>query len=336
MDILLMIPLIVVCFAIVIVLLTACISVPLLLVDWLIFRVWLGRKSNKYDSFYDLSVLWLTRSYKLPFKMYERGAKYGWLGAGLMLISPAAIVTYSTAFCVQQVCFPSPQSEDEIPYKTHEDLVAITDLQDFPAFTYDHNEKHTDIWSGRKYVAIYFNFNKELSSEYIKKMKALCNDKDNVHWENKGDTCFIMSKVWDGKYIKAPVKDSKLGNRLELAIHKKGFEIYQGSAIDYRLEDFAEKDSLKKNAGVSFPKYRLVYYHCNVYRDTYEGDYLLLLDKKPSDAFIRNLEKSPKWKKCGNGIYECYYVAVSNHNGVFGARIKVDKNCRVVKIKYGT
>lgn len=105
-----------------------------------------------------------------------------------------------------------------------------------------------------------------------------------------------MTKVWDGKYIKAPVKDSKLGNRLELAIHKKGFEIYQGSAIDYRLEDFAEKDSLKKNTGVSFPKYRLVYYHCNVYRDTYEGDYLLLLDKKPSDAFIRNLEKSPKWK----------------------------------------
>ena len=72
-------------------------------------------------------------------------------------------------------------NDDDVPYKEHKDIVAITGLDDFPSYTYSHNEKHTDIWSGRKYVAIYFNFNKELSSEYIKKMKALCNDKDNVH-----------------------------------------------------------------------------------------------------------------------------------------------------------
>ncbi len=125
----------------VICLLTAFISLPLRLIDWLVFKVWLGRKTDKYDRFHELSTLWLTCSYKLPTKMHKRGAKYGWLGAGLMLVSPMALATYTVVFCVLQAYFPFPLSEKDVPYKTHEDLVAITGLSDFPAFTYSHNER---------------------------------------------------------------------------------------------------------------------------------------------------------------------------------------------------
>ncbi len=47
------------------------------------FEVWLGNKNEKCRRFYELSKLWLTWSYRLPFKMYEQGAKYAWLGVGL-------------------------------------------------------------------------------------------------------------------------------------------------------------------------------------------------------------------------------------------------------------
>ena len=321
MDILLTILLVVVCSAIVIVLLTACISVPLLLVDWLIFRVWLGRKSNKYDSFYDLSVLWLTRSYKLPFKMYERGAKYGWLGVGLMLVSPAAMVTYGTAFCVQQLIFPFPLSEEEVPYKTHEDLVAITDLQDFPAFTYDHNV--IDGMSGD--VTIYYDFDQVLSFEYNKKLSALCQAPDNCLWRKSGDFQYVLNRSWDGKYIKSSLE----GDQIELTIGQSGFTIKRKYNIMGRIEDFAEAKNLNKLTGVTFPEYKVVNYQGEGWH-YYDVVYYLLLDKKPSKQFIRQLENSPKWTKQKDGTYHCRWDGDSPNRG----SVTVDKDSRVIKAEY--
>ncbi len=323
MDILLTILLIVVCSAIVIVLLTACISVPLLLVDWLTFRVWLGRKSNKYDWFYDLSVLWLTRSYKLPFKMYERGAKYGWLGVGLMLVSPAAMVTYGTAFCVQQLIFPFPLSEEEVPYKTHEDLVAITDLQDFPAFTYDHNV--IDGMSGD--VTIYYDFDQVLSSEYNKKLSALCQAPDNCMWSKRDDSQYILNRGWDGKYLKS----SLCGGQIELIIGPSGFVIKHKGNIIGRIEDFAEAKNLNKLTGVTFPEYKVVNYQGEGWRD-YNVVYYLLLDKKPSKQFIKQLEKSPKWTKQKDGTYSCEWDGDNQYQ--YWESVTVDKDSRVIKAEY--
>lgn len=249
MEILLTILFFAVVSAIVIVLLTACISLPLLVMDWLVFRVWLGRKTHKYDWIYDLTVLWLTRSYKLPFKMYKRGAKYGWLGVGLMLVSPAAMVTYGIAFCVQQVCFPFPLSEEEVPYKTHEELVAITGLQDFPAFTYSHNKR--EAWSGD--VTIYYDFDQALSSAYNKKLRALCQAPDNCLWSKIDDSQYVLIRGWDGKYIKS----SLCGCQIELTISQSGFVIKQNND-NYigPIEDFAEAKNLNKNTGVTFPEYK--------------------------------------------------------------------------------
>lgn len=323
MDILVVILLAVLFSAIVIVLLTACISLPLLVIDWLVYRFWIGRKTHKYDWFYDLSVLWLTFSFKLPFKMYKRGAKYGWLGAGLMLVSPAAVVTYATAFVVQQVCFPLPLSENEIQYKTHEDLVAVTGLQDFPTFTYDHNVK--DAWEGQ--VTVYYVFDQALSSEYNKKLNALCQDPDNYLWSKNGDYQYVLSRGCDGKYIKSSLKD---GNII-LSIGKNGFSITHINNFIGPIEDFAEAKKLNKNTGVTFPKYKIVNCLGGGFLD-YQVVYSLLLDKKPSRQFIKQLENSPKWTKKGNGTYSCCWEV----NDQWGKCVTVDKNSRVVRANYET
>lgn len=323
MEILRTILFLVVVLAIVIVLLTACISVPLLVIDWLVFRVWLGRKTHKYDRFYTLSVLWLTRSYKLPFKMYERGAKYGWLGAGLMLVSPTAMVTYGTAYCVQHGC-SFPLSEEKIPYKTHEDLVAITGLQDFPAFTYSHGER--DYWNGC--VTIYYDFDQALSSAYNKKLSALCQAPDNYLWSKRDDNQYVLNRGWDGKYIKSSLT-SLYGGLIELTISQSGFVIKKNDNIIGPIEDFAEAKNLNKNTGVTFPEYKVVNCQGGGGID-FSGVYYLLLDKKPSKQFIKQLENSPKWTKNEDGTYSCQWGEESKWEEC----ITVDKNSRVVTAEY--
>lgn len=302
--------------------LTILVSLPLWLIDWLVFKVWLGRKTDKYDRFYELSTLWLTLSYKLPLRMSKRGVKYGWLGACLMLVSPVAVVTYATAFCVQQVFFPFPLSEEEVPYKTHEELVAITGLSDFPAFTYSHNER--DGWDGS--VTIYYKFERELSSAYAKKLEALCEDPDNYLWE-KGDSCYVLRRGSDGEYIKLPITCGQI----ELKIRHDGFVITEKYDCSICIEDFAERKTLNKKTGVTFPEYKVVNNVGEAGRDVYV-EYYLLLDEKPSQLFIKQLENSPKWTKNEDGTYSCGW----GENGHYSERVTVDKNSRVVKAIYET
>ena len=253
--------------------------------------------------------------------MYERGAKYGWLGVGLMLVSPAAMVTYGTAFCVQLLFFPSPLSEEEVPYKTHEDLVAITGLQDFPAFTYSHNER--DVWSGD--VTIYYNFDQALTSAYNKKLSALCQAPNNCLWSKSGDDQYVLNRSWDGKYIKS----SLCGGQIELIIGQSGFIIKRTYNIMGRIEDFAEAKNLNKLTGVTFPEYKVVNYQGEGWRD-YDVVYYLLLDKKPSKQFIRQLENSPKWTKQKDGTYHCRWDGDSQ----YWESVTVDKDSRVIKAEY--
>lgn len=298
--------------------LMAYISLPLWLIDWLVFKVWLGRKSNKYKRFYELSTLWLTLSYKLPRKMSERGAKYGWLGIVLMLVSPVAIATYcATVFWGLAVCVIFPLSEKDVPYKTHKELVVITGLQDFPAFTYSHNK--IDFWSGD--VMIYYDFNQELSSAYTKKLEALCDDPDNYIWRKNEKDEYELQRGFDGKYIKSPIKNTQI----ELTIRQDGFVIRKKSGCFLNIEDFGERDSLNLNTGVTFPKYEVVNYYGEGL-DEYYTKYYLLLDKKPSKHFIKQLEESPKWTKSADGTYCCQWV-----NGQYSESITIDKNSRMMK-----
>ncbi len=311
-----------------VVVLTACIIIPLRLIDWFVFRILLRKKANKYAKFYELSVLWLTWSCKLPFRMCKRGAKYGWLGAGLMFVSPAAIATYAVAYYVQQVYFPFPLSEKEVPYKTHDDLVAITELKDFPTFTYSHNKRDVNGWSGNETATIYYVFDQPLPPAFAKKLNALCDDPDNCIWYKNEGNEYNLQRGFDGKYIKSSIKDAQI----KLSISQSGFVVItQKYNIIGRIEDFAERDTLSKNTGVTFPKYKLVNYEGGEGMNDYSVTYYLLMDEKPSKNFIQQLENSPKWTKKKDGTYSCSW-GKDNH----GEEVTVDKNSRVVKATYRT
>lgn len=123
-------------------------------IDHLVFYHWLGKKNKKFRTFADCSGSWLLCSLMLPRKMKRYGMRYWWIGIPLMFISPVALLTYTTVYIAEDEFFPSSLSEDKIPYKTSDDIVAITGLDDFPAFTYRNNVVNYDLWGDIVLISI--------------------------------------------------------------------------------------------------------------------------------------------------------------------------------------
>lgn len=300
-------------------------------IDHLVFYHWLGKKNKKFRTFADCSGSWLLCSLMLPRKMKRYGMRYWWIGIPLMFISPVALLTYTTVYIAEDEFFPSSLSEDKIPYKTRDDIVAITRLDDFPAFTYRNNVVTYDLWGGHR-TYIYYDFDKPLSEEYIHKLKNLCSSKDNVFWTNEGDTCISFRRAWDSEYMKSPVKSVSYEPLFDMEITKQGFTIHRSNgATAFELEEFANRKVLSKKTGVSLPPYQLVDFSCQSGPPESYGLYVLLLDKKISKDFIQQIEASPKWKKNDKGMYECQYPTSES----YGVCITIDKNSRVVYCEYG-
>ena len=305
----------------IILILTACISGPFWLIDWLVFRIYLGRKSDRYDRFYKLSTLWLTLSYRLPKKMHKKGTRQALLGVALMLVSPPAIVTFATGYGLYKTLSPTPLSYEEITYKTREELAAITGLEDFPAFTYIRNEK--DWFDG--HVTVFYKFDKPLTAAFTKKLAALDKEPEYCFWHGDSLT-FVMRRGWDGKYIKSP-EEGLAADCIELLMGKQGFKITPIN-LSSHAEMLGDRKTLEKDTGVSFPKYKVVNYDGYEARDFQIVDYLLL-DKKPSRDFILQLEKSPKWEKQEDGSFNCFLEGNNDSR-----RITVNPDSRIVTAIY--
>ncbi len=300
-------------------------------IDHLVFYRWLGKKNKKFRTFADCSGSWLLCSLMLPRKMKRHGMRYWWIGIPLMFISPVALLTYTTVYIAKEDFFPSPLSEAKIPYKTRDDIVAITGLDDFPAFTYKKNVV-TPLMFDAKLTDIYYDFDKPLSERYIHKLKNLCSSKDNVFWTNEGDTCISFRRAWDSEYMKSPVKSVSYEPLFDMKITKQGFTIHlSDGATAFELEEFANRKVFNKNTGVSFPPYQLVNFSCQSGLPESHGLYTLLLDKKISTDFIQQIEASPKWEKIDEGMYECQYPTSER----YGVCVTIDKNSRVVYCEYG-
>ncbi len=297
-------------------------------IDELIFGRWLGKKNEKFRIFADCSKTWLSLSYRLPRKMKKYSLKYWWVGILLMLVSPAALVTYTSIYIAKQEFSPSSLEYDEVPYKEYKDIVAITGLEDFPTFHYLKNE----VSQGNH---IHFTFEKELSSDYIQKLTNLCASDDNVYWSNEGDTCFVLHRAWDEKYIKSPVKSIPFEPYFTMSISRKGFTIHTNNGYcSFDLEYLADSKNLSERTGISFPPYKLVNFCCVPARDPY-GEYKLLLDKKPTKEFIQQIEESSKWEKKDDSLYVFYS---EYHEGLDDLitdimTITVNSSSRVIHVK---
>lgn len=281
----------------------------------------LGSKNKKYEVFAEYMNSWLGSPWRLPFKMKGHGSKHWWTGFLLTLVSPIALFVYSAIPWVYHTYVPIEVSIDEVPYKTQADIAALTELKDFPSFSFSHGNKGT---IDDNHSSYYFTFDKPLTAQYIEKLKAQCTDIDNAFWTNQGDTCFVLHRAWDGEFIKSPVKSQDYGGDLELSVDRNGFEITRGAHdfVELTEENYPKLEEI----GVVLPKYEFVGY-------TYENftlTYICRLAKKPSADFISELEASAKWEKQNDSVY-----VFSNKTSESQAytRITVNKYSRIVKVE---
>ena len=114
-----------------------------------------------------LGCWWSTFSFVLPFKMRK------WqTGVLLMLVSPVALCSYVCIWTVYAMF--APVSYDELTYKNHSDMVALTRLPEIPNISYSHN-MHDASYDDE--TTSYFLFEEHLSAESIHKMEALLSTK---------------------------------------------------------------------------------------------------------------------------------------------------------------
>jgi hypothetical protein len=281
----------------------------LLLLDFLICGLWLRKKSEKWNIFYKCSMLFLSVSFLLPKKMKKYGVKHWWIGIILMSLSPAALVTYVFVALVIYCC-PLPLRESECP--KYEDVVAMTELEDFPSFSYVRNDRWRDDTEG---VKIWYKFDEELSAAYKKKLQALCDNREEPLWD----------KVDEGTYPYRFRRDWKKYD-LTIGIGVDEFIIVLENDGSYDLDGLSRL--LGENTGVSWPNYELAYSHHEPCGPDYTDTYILMLDKKPSNAFIQQIEKSGKWKK-KKGEYVCSSFITSSDE----LSVTLRRNSRVVYVQ---
>ena len=285
----------------------------------------LGLENKKYKVFAEYMNSWLGCPWRLPFKMKGHGSKHWWTGFLLTLVSPIALFVYSAIPWVYHTYVPIEVSIDEVPYKTHADIAALTELNDFPSFSFSHGNKGT---IDSNHSSYYFTFDKPLTAQYIEKLKTQCTDIDNAFWTNQGDTCFVLHRAWDGDTIKSPVKGHDFEGNLKLYVDRNGFEITRGFDYDYDhpFEGVRYTNDKLAETGVVFPKYAIVDY----VKDGDSDIFKLRLAKKLSEDFISELEASAKWKKQNDSVY--VFSNKTSESQVY-TRITVNKYSQIVKVE---
>lgn len=284
----------------------------------------LGSKNKKYEVFAEYMNSWLGCPWRLPFKMKGHGSKHWWTGFLLTLVSPIALFVYSAIPWVYHTYVPIEVSIDEVPYKTQADIAALTELKDFPSFSFSHGNKGT---IDDNHSSYYFTFDKPLTAQYIEKLKAQCTDIDNAFWTNQGDTCFVLHRAWDVEEdIKSPVKGHDFEGNLKLYVDRNGFEITRSFDVDFPKEGGKYPNNRLAETGIVFPEYAIVDY----VKDGGSDIFKLRLAKKLSADFISELEASAKWKKQNDSVY-----VFSNKTSESQAytRITVNKYSRIVKVE---
>ena len=314
----------------IVVVLMVCIPLAIVLgtLSWLnrfVIGDCLGSKNKKYKVFAEYMNSWLGCPWRLPFKMKGHGSKHWRTGFLLTLVSPIALFVYSAIPWVYHTYVPIEVSIDEVDYKTQADIAALTELKDFPSFSFSHGNKGT---IDSNHGSYYFTFDKPLTAKYIEKLKAQCTDIDNAFWTNQGDTCFVLHRAWNGEDIKSPVKGHDFEGNLKLYVDRNGFEITRGFDYDYDhpFEGVRYTNDKLAETGVVFPKYAIVDY----VKDGDSDIFKLRLAKKLSEDFISELEASAKWKKQNDSVY--VFSNKTSESQVY-TRITVNKFSRIVKVE---
>ncbi|MBR5466391.1 MAG: hypothetical protein IKU79_03165 [Bacteroidaceae bacterium] len=278
---------------------------------------------KKYGDIAECAVWWHTFSFMLPYKAKKMGVIsnkiWAWL---LVLISPLAWIVYTIIFlCILAVNLNKPLEYDELPFKTKEDMCALTGFEEFPEFEYMGNRK--DGWDGIVWTE--FRFSDEKSAEVLmQQIEAELKNEDNIFWSKDSlrkeedkkffgcEVVYVMERGWDSIYIEGAQEMKEQFTQVRMCIGEKGFALRHMRNWGGNLDYYSNVDSLSALTGVAFPEYKMVNLGYNNYFVDSGWRATLKLNTKPSKTFINAIKNSPNWEQTEDG---CYHFHQSDRSG---------------------
>ena len=300
---------------------------------------------KKYGDIAECAVWWHTFSFMLPYKAKKMGVIsnkiWAWL---LVLISPLAWIVYTIIFlCILAVNLNKPLEYDELPFKTKEDMCALTGFGEFPEFEYMGNSK--DGWDGIVWTE--FRFSDEKSAEVLmQQIEAELKNEDNIFWSKDSlrkeedkkffgcEVVYVMERRWDSIYIEGAQEMKEKFTQVRMCIGEKGLALRHMRNWGGNLDYYSNVDSLSALTGVAFPEYKMVNLGYNDYFVDSGWSATLKLASKPSRTFINAIRKNSQWERTAEGTY---HFRMSGRGGRdLWEDIYVDPNSRLVKVNVST
>ena len=311
--------------------------ISLCLIGFLIFIVAQVAKKRKIADVSLCFISWMTLSFIFPWLAKKKGVvKSWWLAVLLMLVSPAAIATY---FIIAIFFIGiSPYGYKDLKFTSKDDIVTLTKIDNLPCYEYKSNS--WDSWDGTHIVR--YHFLSPATDDFFEKIESKIKHKD-IFWSIDSLTyqsdidffgcekVYIFRHGWDGKFIKAPTNQMPENCSFQITFGKKGFVVKYDEFSNISFEQYANRDSLSHKASIRMPSFKSVDCWYTTCGPDYAEDWIIELDKKPSQEFIRQIETSPNWNKIknNNGVYE-----FKNSTERFEETITIDKNSKYIRICY--
>lgn len=198
------------------------------------------------------------------------------------------------------------------PSITQEEIVAITEIADFPEFEYRH------YYSIPRGITLFegYCFKDKVEVEHLfEKIDSLIangestfGSKDTlINIENieyyGSEIVYTYNRSWDSMYIEE-TKEVKVPRIARITIGKDVFDFAERHCSKWDIDYYSNVNILSLLTGVEFPQYTIVNIDCNDYdfmRHTWCAT--LKLDEKPSDDLIQTIQKDENWNKLNNGTY---------------------------------
>lgn len=247
---------------------------------------------------------WSLFPFVLPFRARKLGvirkSIYAWL---LTLLSPfVAIIMFIVTIHIKM----------NLPDITHKEVVAITEIADFPEFEYRH---YYSIPLGMTLYEGYCFKNEEDVERFFEKIDSLIADGENTFWSKDtlrhienieyygSEIVYTYNRSWDSMYIKEAM-EVKVPRIARITIGKDVLVFDERHYGKWELDYYSNVDSLSLLTGVSFPQYMVVNIDYNDYSFmSHSWCATLKLDEKPSDDLIQTIQKDENWHKLNNGTY---------------------------------
>ena len=287
----------------------------------------------------------MTISLVFPFQAKKRGViKQQWLRIVLTLISPAAILTYLTLFFLipffVAIGKDAKIDKDDLPFKTREDFVLLTEIKEFPQFEYKNCWK--DPLEGTVFAN--YTFLNEQTDSFFSELSRKCLETENVFWNTTsstsktahGENKYCFTRGWDNRYMNKPDDSFPDHVTVKLSVDEKGFSVSYDYSSLFRFKGYSTPEELKEKTGVTFPSFEIISYEWHPYGPDDFASMVLRLNKKPGASFINQIKA--QWGKDPDGNYTWIDEMRDDDSGAFvwTRSITVKPDSRIVTMEFNS